>query len=56
LFTYTPIDATPFEHVAVVALAMYCTGELTVPPFAGLPTVTLANVGVEDITRINAAQ
>jgi hypothetical protein len=40
--------------VAVVALAMNATGEVTVPPFAGLLTVTLANAGAANIDRINA--
>jgi hypothetical protein len=41
--------------VEVVAVAVYCTGELTVPPFAGLLTVTLAKVGVENVAKINVA-
>jgi hypothetical protein len=40
----------------VVALAMNCTGELTVPPFAGLLTVTLANADAEKMARINMAK
>ena len=31
---------------------MNCTGEETVPPFAGLLTVTLANPGAENMARI----
>jgi hypothetical protein len=34
------MDATPFEQVAVVAVATYCTGELTVLLFTGEVTVT----------------
>jgi hypothetical protein len=49
------MDATPLEQVLVVAVATYCTGELTVAPFAGLLTVTLANAGVASVTRINVA-
>jgi hypothetical protein len=49
------MDATPFEQVLVVAVATYWTGELTVAPFAGLLTVTLANAGVASVTRINVA-
>jgi hypothetical protein len=52
LFTYTPIDATPFEQVLVVAVATYCTGELTVSAFAGLLTVTFASAGAAKATRI----
>jgi hypothetical protein len=34
------MDATPFEQVAVVAVATYCTGELTVLLFTGDVTIT----------------
>jgi hypothetical protein len=34
------MDATPFVQVAVVAVAAYCTGELTVLLFTGEVTVT----------------
>jgi hypothetical protein len=37
----------------VLALAMKLTGELTVPPFAGLLTLTLANAGAANMDRIN---
>jgi hypothetical protein len=43
------MDATPFEQVVVVAVATYCTGELTVSPFVGLVTVTLAKAGAANI-------
>jgi hypothetical protein len=33
------------EHVLVVALATYFTGDVTVAPGAGVLTVTVANVG-----------
>jgi hypothetical protein len=37
-----PIEATPFEHVVVVAVATKGTGEPSVAPLLGLLTVTLA--------------
>jgi hypothetical protein len=37
--------ATPFAQVVVLAVALYCTGELTVALFAGLITVTAAKAG-----------
>jgi hypothetical protein len=48
------MDATPLEQVVVELLAVNCTGELIVPPFAGLLTATLANAGAENMARINA--
>jgi hypothetical protein len=50
------MEATPFEHVVVIAVAAYRTGELTVSPFAGLLTMTFANAGAENVVRINMAQ
>lgn len=38
-----PIDPTPAAQVVEVPVAMYCTGEATVVPGAGLETVTVAN-------------
>jgi hypothetical protein len=43
------MDATPFEQVVAVAAATYGTGELTVSPFVGLLTVTLAKAGAANI-------
>jgi len=43
------MDATPFEQVVVVAVATYGTGEVTVSPFVGLLTVTLAKAGAANI-------
>jgi hypothetical protein len=43
------MDATPLEQVVVVAVATYGTGELTVSPFVGLLTVTLAKAGAANI-------
>jgi hypothetical protein len=40
-----PIEPTPFEQVLVVAVATKLTGELTVAPFFGLVTETLARAG-----------
>ena len=45
LLTYIPMDDTPVGHVLAVALATYCTGEVTVAPFDGLLTVTVAKAG-----------
>jgi hypothetical protein len=47
-----PIDATPLAQVVVVAVAMYCTGELTVALFAGLVTVTAANPGAANAKNV----
>jgi hypothetical protein len=38
--------ATPREQVVVLALATNCTFDVTVVPFAGLFTMTVANPGV----------
>ena len=40
-----PMDDTPVEQVLAVAVATYCTGEVTVAPFVGLLTVTVAKAG-----------
>jgi hypothetical protein len=37
------MDATPAVHVVVLAVAEYCTLVLTVAPFDGLLTITVAN-------------
>jgi hypothetical protein len=39
------MDDTPVEHVDAVAVAVNCTGEVTVAPFVGLVTVTVARAG-----------
>jgi hypothetical protein len=41
-----PIEATPREHVADVALATKLTGDAVVAPLWGLVTVTPANADV----------
>jgi hypothetical protein len=46
------MEATPFEQVLVVAVAEYCTGELTVSAFDGLLTVTFASAGAANAIRI----
>jgi hypothetical protein len=51
------MDATPFEQVEAVALAIYVTGEVTVAPFLGAVTVTVANAAgarASDRTRTYA--
>jgi hypothetical protein len=45
------MDATPLEHVLEVAVATYCTGEVTVEPAAGLLTVTVAKAGAAQVSR-----
>ena len=40
------MEATPFEHVDVLAVATYWMGEVTVAPLVGLVTVTVANAEV----------
>jgi hypothetical protein len=45
------MDATPFEHVLVVAVAAKLTVELTVAPFDGLLTTTVANAGAAKARR-----
>jgi hypothetical protein len=47
------MEATPVEHVVVVAVATYCVGEPTVSPFAGLLTATFANAGAANVKRTN---
>jgi hypothetical protein len=49
------MEATPFEHVVVIAVAANCTGEPTVSPLAGLLTTTFANTGAENAARISMA-
>jgi hypothetical protein len=49
------MEATPCEQVLVVAVATNCAGELTVSPFDGFVTTTVANVQVVDIRNIEAA-
>jgi hypothetical protein len=39
------MEATPFEHVVVEALATNCTGEVTVALLDGVVTLTVANAG-----------
>jgi hypothetical protein len=39
------MDDTPVEQVLAVAVAVNCTGELTVAPLLGLVTVTVARAG-----------
>jgi len=41
------MDATPREHVVVVAVATNFAGEFTVSPLSGLLTITFANAGAE---------
>jgi hypothetical protein len=43
--------ATPLAQVGAVAVATYCTGELTVAPFAGLVTFTEAKADAGVINR-----
>jgi hypothetical protein len=50
------MDATPFEQVVVVAVATYGTGELTVSPFVGLLTVTLARAGAANIKSVKTTE
>lgn len=40
-----PIDPTPRAQVGAEPVAIYCTGEATVVPGAGLATFTSANAG-----------
>src|ERR1700739_4234676 len=47
------MDATPWAHVLVVALATQCTGDTTVAPGAGEVTVTVAKAGTELIRSAN---
>jgi hypothetical protein len=39
------MDDTPVEQVLAVAVAVNCTGEVTVAPLVGLVTVTVAKAG-----------
>src|ERR1017187_2116149 len=43
----------PLEQVGAVAVALYCTGEVTVEPATGLLTVTVANAAVVNEKRRN---
>jgi hypothetical protein len=48
------MDATPFEQVAVVAVATYCTGELTVLLFTGDVTITPVDAAGATVTVVVA--
>jgi hypothetical protein len=45
------MDATPLEHVLVVADATYETGEPTVAPLLGLLTLTVANADTANVKK-----
>jgi hypothetical protein len=51
-----PIADTPWEQVLVVALATYCTGDVTVDAGFGVVTDTCANAGTADTSSKQAKQ
>ena len=46
------MEATPLEQVLAVAVAVYCTGEVTVEPALGVVTVTVARAGAAIARKI----
>src|ERR1700684_2779101 len=50
------MEATPFEHVVVEALATNWTGEVTVAPLDGVVTLTVANAGATNARSARGMQ
>jgi hypothetical protein len=50
------MEATPLEQLGAVAVATYCTGEVTVVAAAGVVTLTLAPARAEKPQRVAMAQ
>lgn len=51
-----PIEPTPRAQAGAEPVAIYCTGEVTVAPGAGLVTVTVAHAGAANAIRIRGIE